>query len=383
MATKPSMTHRERVLATLNHQEPDRVPIDFSSTRCTSIHVDGYQRLKRHLGIEAPDVISDRMMQCVLVDDRILERLDTDTRGIIPGAAEKTPDVELDEITYRDEWGVERSKPQGSYWYDLRGEPALAGEITIQDILRHPWPDPEDPGRLKGVRQRALELKQKGDWALVLNLSVGTVHISQYLRGFTDWYMDMAADQALIGALMDAITDVTVVMARRLILEVGDLVDIVFTGDDLGTQNGPQVSPETYRKVIKPRHGRFYRQVQEICPHAKILLHTCGSVYLLLDDLVDIGVQALNPIQVQARDMDPVRLKREYGDKLCFWGGIDTQRVLPLGTPQDVKAEVRRRIAEMGPGGGYVLTAVHNLQPDVPTGNVLAMYEHAREVGLY
>src|SRR5450756_125164 len=134
MATKPSMTHRERVLATLNHQEPDRVPIDFSSTRCTSIHVDGYQRLKRHLGIEAPDVISDRMMQCVLVDDRILERLDTDTRGIIPGAAEKTPDVELDEITYRDEWGVERSKPQGSYWYDLRGEPALAGEITIQDI---------------------------------------------------------------------------------------------------------------------------------------------------------------------------------------------------------------------------------------------------------
>ena len=135
--------------------------------------------------------------------------------------------------------------------------------------------------------------------------------------------------------------------------------------------------------MIKPRHARFYRQIQEICPRAKILLHTCGSVYLLLDDLIDIGVQALNPIQVRARDMDPVRLKREYGDKLCFWGGIDTQEVLPHGTSQDVKAEVRRRIAEMGPGGGYVLTGVHNLQPDVPTENVLAMYDHAREVGVY
>jgi uroporphyrinogen decarboxylase len=376
------MTHRERVLAALNHQEPDRVPIDLSSTRCTSIHLNGYQRLKHHFGIQAKDIITDRMMQCVLVDDRILDRLDVDTRGIMPGPPEKAPDVELDEITYRDEWGVTRSKPPGTYWYDLRESP-LAGEITVQDIVRHPWPDPEDPGRLKGVRERALELKKNGDWALVLNLSIGTVHISQYLRGFTDWYMDMAADQALIGALMDAITDVTTTMARRLMLEVGDLVDIVFTGDDLGTQNGPQVSPETYRKVIKPRHGRFFRQAQEICPHAKILLHTCGSVYLLLDDLIAIGVQALNPIQVRARDMDPVQLKREYGEKLCFWGAVDSQQVLPVGTPQDVKAEVRRRIVELGSGGGYVLSAVHNIQPDVPTENVLAMYEHAREVGVY
>ncbi len=380
--SKPAMTHRERVLAALNHQEPDRVPIDLSSTRCTSIHVAGYQRLKKYFGIETPDIITDRMMQPVLVDDRILEALDIDTRGIFPGTPDKTPDVELNEITYRDEWGVVRTQPPGSYWYDLK-ESVLSGEITVKDILRHQWPDPDDPGRLRGMRERALELKRQGDYAIVLNLSIGTVHISQYLRGFQDWYMDMAADHALIGTLMDAITDVTVAMARRMMAEVGDLADIIMTGDDLGTQNGPQVHPETYRKVIKPRHARFYRQVQEMCPHARIFLHTCGSVYLLLPDLIDIGVQILNPVQVAARDMEPGKLKAEYGGKLTFWGAIDTQQVLPEGTVDDVKAEVERRITQLGPGGGYVLCGVHNLQPDVPLETVLAMYRHAREFGVY
>lgn len=383
MATdRPTMSHRERVLAALNHREPDRVPIDFSGSRCSSIHVAGYERLKRHFGIDAPNIIADRMMQPVLVDERILERFDVDTRALLPGAPDVGGDVELDEISYRDEWGVVRSKPPGSYWYDL-SESCLAGEITVQDILRHPWPDPEDPGRVRGLRQRALELKQKGDYALVLNLAVGAVHISQYLRGFQDWYMDMAADQALIGALMDAIVERSMAIARNLMREVGDLVDIVFTGDDLGTQGGPQISPAAYRQVIKPRHARFFRQVHEMCPRAKVALHTCGSVYLLLNDLIGIGVEVLNPIQVAAKDMDPARLKAEFGDRLCFWGGIDSQKVLPYGSVDEVKAEVRRRLGEMGPGGGYMLAAVHNLQPDVPIENIIAMYDHAREVGVY
>jgi uroporphyrinogen decarboxylase len=376
------MTHRQRVLAALNHQEPDRVPIDLGSTRCTSIHLAGYRRLKAHFGVDSPEAITDRMMQPALVDEAVLRALDIDTRGIFPGAPDKTPDVEIDETTYRDEWGVVRTRPDSSYWYDLK-ESALSGEISLQDILRHPWPDPDDPGRTRGVRERALKLKESGDYALVLNLAVGTVHISQYLRGFSDWYMDMAADQALIGALMDAITEVTTAIAGRMMAEVGDLADIVMTGDDLGTQDGPQVHPETYRKVIKPRHGRFFRQVREMCPHAKIFLHSCGSVYLLLPDLIDIGVQVLNPVQVSARHMDPVKLKAEYGDKLSFWGAIDSQHVLPRGSTGDVKAEVERRIAQLAPGGGYLLCGVHNLQPDVPTENVLAMYQHAREVGAY
>lgn len=380
-ADAPAMTHRQRVLAALNHREPDRVPIDFGSARCTSIHVVGYERLKRHFGIEAPNIITDRMQQCVQVDDRILEQLGVDTRGLVPGPADGQPDVELDELTYRDEWGVVRSKPSGSYWYDLKASP-LVGEITVQDIARYPWPDPDDPGRVRGLRQRALELKEKGDYALVLSLTIGVVHFSQYLRGFQDWYVDMAADRKLVGALMDAIVDVTMQMARDVLREVGEFSDIVLTGDDLGTQGGPQVSPATYREVIKPRHARFYQLVREMCPQAKIALHSCGSVYPLLNDLMEIGVEVLNPIQVTARDMEPGRLKAEFGDRLCFWGGVDTQQVLPRGTVEDVKAEVRRRVEEMGHGGGYILSAVHNVQPDVPVENLLAMFEHARDVGM-
>ncbi|MGE5620599.1 MAG: uroporphyrinogen decarboxylase family protein [Sphingomonadaceae bacterium] len=381
-ASGPTMTHRQRVLSALKHEEPDRVPIDFGGTRCSSIHVAGYERLKQHFGLDAPSAISDRMMQPVLVDERILERLDVDTRALVPGAPDRGGDVELDPITYRDEWGVVRSKPPGSYWYDLRESP-LAGEISVHDIVRYPWPDPEDPGRVRGLRERALALRQKGDYALVLNLTIGVVHISQYLRGFQDWYVDMAADQGLAGALMDAIVETTTAMARPILREVGDLVDIVFTGDDLGSQGGPQMSPEAYRKVIKPRHARFFRQVREICPDAKIALHTCGSVHSLLPDLIDVGVQVLNPIQVSARDMEPARLKAEFGSHLSFWGGIDSQHVLPYGTTEDVRAEVRRRVAEMGRGGGYMLAAVHNIQPDVPIENVLAMFDEAREAGRY
>lgn len=376
------MNHRERVLAALDHREPDRVPIDFGTTRCTSIHVAAYERLKSLLGIDAPNVISDRMQQCVLVDDRILERLDVDTRGLILGSPDGMPDQELDEFTYRDEWGVVRSKPPGSYWYDLRRSP-LAGEISVRDIASYPWPDPDDPGRFRGLRRRALEIRQKGDHALVLNLAIGVVHVSQYMRGFQDWYADMALDQTMAGALMDAIVEVTVAIAGNALREVGDLVDIVFVGDDLGTQTGPQISPQSYRKVVKPRHARYFRQVHDLCPHAKVALHSCGSLYPLIGDLIEIGVDVLNPIQVSAREMDPAVLKREFGDRLSFWGGIDSQWVLPRGTPDEVRGEVRRRIAQLGPGGGYILSAVHNVQPEVPTENLMAMLDCAREIGTY
>jgi uroporphyrinogen decarboxylase len=382
MSGNGAMTHRERVLAALSHREPDRVPIDFGGSRCSSLHVAGYERLKRHFGIEAPNIISDRMMQPVFIDERILQRFDVDTRCVAPGAPDRGGDQELDPITYRDEWGVVRTQPLGSYWYDLKESP-LIGEVTVQDVLRHRWPDPDDPGRTRGLRERALALKSLGDYALVLNLTVGAVHISQYLRGFQDWYMDMAADQQLVGAVMDAILEVNLPIARHMMKEVGDLVDIVFTGDDLGTQGGPQISPATYRKVIKPRHARYFSLVHEMCPHAKVALHTCGSVYALLPDLIDIGVEVLNPIQVAAVDMEPARLKAEFGDKLSFWGAVDSQQVLPHGSVEDVRAEVRRRIRELGQGGGYMVAAVHNIQPDVPTENIIAMYDAAKEFGQY
>jgi uroporphyrinogen decarboxylase len=367
------MTHRERVLAALSHQEPDTVPIDLASTIDSSIVVEGYERLKSHLGIQAENVLTNRMMRVVDVDEPVLQALDVDTRGVFPGGP---PDVILDGDRYRDEWGVERVRPPGSFYYDERTFP-LAGEITVTDVARYPWPDPHDPIRKQGLKERVQEIHRAG-YAAVLNMPSALVHKTQYLRGFEDWFMDFARDQRLLAVLFDAVLEVSLAMCEELLAEVGSEVDVLLSADDLGIQRGLMVSPDGYRALIKPRHATYFRLLHDRSP-AKVLFHTCGSVVDILDDLVDIGVDVLHPVQVSARGMDPAQLKKRWGDRLAFWGAIDTQRVLCQGSVEDVQAEVARRIEELGPGGGYVLGAVHNIQPDVPVENVLAMYRYARE----
>lgn len=369
-----AMTHRERVIAALSHQEPDTVPIDFASTRDSSIVVEGYEQLKEHFGIQAENALTSRMMRVVDVDERILRALDTDTRGVFPATP---PDVILGEGRYRDEWGVERVRPPGSFYYDERSFP-LAGDITMGDILHYPWPDPQHPIRRTGLKERVRQIRDATDCAVVLNLQSAFVHTSQYLRGFEDWFMDFARDRRLLGALFDAVLDVSMAINRELLEEVGAEVDVVMGSDDLGLQGGLMISPQAYRELIKPRHQRYFQLMHELSP-AKVFFHTCGSVADILGDLVEIGVEVLHPVQVSAAGMAPARLKEHWGEKLAFWGAIDTQHVLPYGSVKDVKAEVERRIEEFGQGGGYVLGAVHNLQPDVPTQNILAMYRHARE----
>lgn len=368
------MSHRQRVLAALEHQEPDRVPMDLGSTRNSSIVVEGYERLKAHFGVQGENTLISRMMRVVDVDERILQALDVDLRGVFPATI---PDQMLGEDRYRDEWGVERVRPPGSFYYDLRTYP-LAGEITLQDIAHYPWPDPHAPIRRQGLRERVRQLRERTDCAIVLNMPSGFVHVSQYLRGFEDWFLDFARDRRLLGALFDAVLEVNLAICRELLEEVGAEVDVLMASDDLGTQRGLMVSPEAYREMIKPRHRRYFQLMHEMSP-AKVLFHTCGSVVDILGDLVEIGVDALHPVQVSARGMDPAALKRAWGDKLTFWGAIDTHHVLPKGSVDEVRAEVARRIEELGRGGGYILGAVHNIQPEVPIENILAMYHYARE----
>jgi uroporphyrinogen decarboxylase len=366
------MTHRERVVAALSHRQPDVVPIDLASTVDSSIVVEGYERLASHFRVPAQAALTNRMMRVVNVDERILASLDIDTRGVVPASP---PDIMLGEDGYRDEWGVERVRPAGSFYYDERRFP-LAGEITVADIARYPMPDPHDPIRRKGLKERVRQVHAL-DCAAVLNLPSAFVHRTQYLRGFADWFMDFASDRRLLAALFDAVLEVSLAQCQEILAEVGEEVDVVLASDDLGTQRGLMVSPADYRALIKPRHARYFRLLHDMTP-AKVLFHTCGSVVDILDDMVEIGVDALHPVQVSARGMDAATLKATWGDKLAFWGGIDTQRVLCQGTPDEVRAEVARRIEELGRDGGYVLGAVHNIQPDVSVENVLAMYGHAR-----
>jgi len=369
-----AMTHRERVMAALNHREVDRVPMDLGGTIDSSIVVEGYARLKDHFGIQAQDTFTSRMMRVVDVDERILRALDIDTRGIFPP---NQPDVLLPGDRYRDEWGVERVRPEGSFYYDEVRFP-LAGEITLQDIASYPQPNPHDPVRMQGVRERLAFIRRETDCAAVLNLPSAFVHRSQYLRGFEDWFTDFAADRNLLAALFDAILEVNLAICEMILREVGSEVDVLLASDDLGMQNGLMIAPQAYRDLIKPRHKRYFQLLHDLSP-AKVLFHSCGSLIDIMDDLVEIGVDVLHPVQVAAWGMDPVVLKARWGDRLSFWGGVDTQRVLPQGTVEEVRAETRQRIDQLAIGGGYVLGAVHNIQPDVPVANILAMYDEGRK----
>ncbi|MFQ5997531.1 MAG: uroporphyrinogen decarboxylase family protein [Dehalococcoidales bacterium] len=376
-----SLSHRERVTKALSHQEPDRIPFDLGGTVCTSIHVVPYQKLKAYFGIEAEDTIVNKMMQTAAVHEPILQALDTDFRYAIPGTPDSKPYIPVGEDGYQDEYGVVRRKPPTSFYYDLVKSP-LAGPITIQDIINFPWPDPGDPGYTRGLRDRLLYYREKTDYASVLRLPVPFVHTTQFLRGFEDWFTDLAADKKLAAALFDAAVEHNSALAEEILKVGGDLADVVAISEDLGFQNGLIVSPELYHELFKPRHQKYFATVKKHTS-AFIHLHSCGSIYKLLPDLIELGVDVLNPVQVAAKDMDSSILGPEFGDRLSFWGGIDTQKVLPKGTTEEVKSEVRRRIRDLAPGGGYILAAVHNIQPGVPMENIIAMYEAGREYGNY
>lgn len=370
------MTPRERVLAALNHREPDRLPMDVGTARFTGIVQACYERLRAHLGYGAPGAIVDRMQQLVDPDERVLVALGADLRAFAQGVPDRGGDVELPGGRYRDEWGVTRRRPEGCHYYELESAP-LAGALTVADIARYPWPDPTDPGIVRGLRDKAAKLRASG-YAVMYNARFNIVHTMQYLRGFEDWYMDLGQDRGLFRALGQAVTDVLVELNHRTLAEVGDLIDVVAFGDDVGLQDRPVCALPMYREMIRPLHERVVETVRAHT-QAKILYHTCGSVYRYIEDFIAIGIDALNPVQVRAKNMEPERLKREFGDRIAFWGGIDSQHILPHGSPEEVRAEVRRMFGALGPGGGYVLAAVHNIQPDVPPENVLALFGAGRE----
>lgn len=367
------MTHRERVIAALEHREPDRVPMDLGTARFTSMVKEAYENLCAHLGFGEPGAITDRMQQLVEMDERILQHLDVDVRAVSQGAPDRGGDVETGEREYRDEWGVVRAQPPGCHYYELRVSP-LAGPITAEAIARYSWPDPTDPGRFRGLRDRVRRLREQTDYAVMYNARYNLVHQTQYLRGFYDWYCDLGQDHALFRCLMEAVLENLLEVNRRALAEVGDLIDIVAFGDDLGLQDRTICSPALYRKLIRPCQERIVEQIRAHT-RARIMYHSCGSVYRYMEDFIQLGIDAINPVQVTARNMEPERLKGEFGGRIAFWGGIDSHRVLPYGTADQVRAETRRMFELMGQGGGYVLAAVHNIQPDVPPANVCALFE--------
>ncbi|MFQ5851588.1 MAG: uroporphyrinogen decarboxylase family protein [Candidatus Binatia bacterium] len=381
----PALTHRERVLKALNHEEPDLVPTDLGGASVTTTNIKAYTRLVKYLGIEedpATLVTSKRSMTAV-PSERVLQLLDVDARGLTPGGPDLRPDEDIDETAFIDEWGVLWKRPEGGHFINTGGPFQQMDEPTVADLEKYDrWPDPRDPGRVRGLREKARKLHEETDYAIVFQLPYAIVRECQRMRGFGEWLADLLAAPAFAEGLMEHALEVSAGIALATLEEVGDYVDVVIFPDDLGIQDMCYVRPELYRKAIKPYHRRLVEAIKTKTT-AKVLIHSDGSVYAIIGDLIDIGVDVLNPVQVSAKDMDTRRLKREFGAYLSFWGAIDTHRVLPRGTPEQVRAEVRTRIDDLAKGGGYVVASVHNIQAEVPPENILAMFQTAREYGVY
>jgi uroporphyrinogen decarboxylase len=380
------MNHRQRVLAALNHQEPDRVPVDIGATRNTSLLIETNQALAEFIKPETQqknqeDFGQSKIARVVSPSEDVLRLLDVDFRGLFLGKPNRPLESMLPDGSHKDELGVIRQRPTNSYYYDIVFSP-FDREMTVTDLKNWTWPDPSDPGYIRGLREKALALRQATDYALVLHLQDIIIHPSQYLRGFQRWYTDFLMEPDLLKSLLDILTELRTELAVAALREVGDLVDVVSSSDDIADQRGPMISPTMYRQFIKPRHQRYFDALRAHT-NAKILYHSCGSVVSLIPDFLDIGVDFINPVQVSAAKMDTSQLKKSFGDQIGFWGAIDTMHVLPFGTQEQVRAEVRQRIRDLAPGGGYVLAAVHNIQPNVSPQNIVAMVEAAHEFGTY
>ena len=375
------MTHRERVLAALDHRTPDRVPMDLGATIASTMTVKAHQRLQAHLGLPSgpPPATFATRSSTVLPDEAILRRFHIDTRAVLLGGPDLRPEFELSENALVDEWGVTWTRPQGGHYIHTAGPFYGLDEPGVQDLEKCVWPDPADPGRLRGLRERARAIHENTGYAVILNLGVGPIHQCQFLRGWAEFLSDLLVGPAFAEALLERVSAMWVGITTRALEEAGDFVDLVIFGDDLGAQKTTLIRPELYRRMVKPHHQRMVEAARRY--GKPVLYHTCGSVYALIPDLIEIGIDALNPIQVAAAEMDTKRLKREFGRDLAFWGAIDNQQVLPRGTPEDVRQEVKRRIDDLADGGGYVLCAAHNLQQDVPPENIVAMYEAALSYG--
>jgi uroporphyrinogen decarboxylase len=277
---------------------------------------------------------------------------------------------------------VRWSMPDDSPLYmDITHHPLA--KATIDDLAGYAWPQGGDPGRFAGLRERALRLRNETPYAVISGISGVVYEICWYMRGLEQWFMDMLEQPEFCEALLDRTLRFWLDWFDAFLREVGDVVDVIMIGDDLAGQNGPLFQPDFYRRVVKPRHKQLVQFIKSRTT-AKIWYHTCGACRGFIPDLLDNGIDALNPVQISAAEMAPGQLKAEFGERLVFWGGaIDAQHVLPQADPETVREHVRRNIEAFKPGGGYVFNNVHNIQAGVPAENVLAMYDAAYEFGAY
>jgi len=379
-----NISSKDRVKMALNYVEPDRVPIDLGGT-VTSIHIEAYKELTKYLGIEEKYFsLIEYVGRTACISDKILERFNVDTRYVYPSppipAEISLPPAGRLIAEYTDVWGIKRRFV--GYYYDIvpDGSPLLNANNT-DDVEAFKWPRAEDLGfNLEYMISQAESLAST-DYAIGFSYYIyGPFAFCMRLRGFQKFLADLILRPEIAESIMNHVTNIMIDVIEKYIKPIGKYLDFIFFGDDLGLQLAPMISPELFRRFIKPKYRRYVEAFKN-ASRAKIILHSDGAISPLIDDLIEAGIEGINPVQVSAKGMDSKQLKERFGKKLIFWGGIDTQSVLPFGTPEDVRNEVRMRIKHLAPGGGYILASVHNIQPGVPPENIVAMFNEAVNFG--
>lgn len=410
------MTSRERILAAIEHREPDRVPLDLGSTPSSGISAIAYGRLKQHLGLTGGHTrVYDVVQQLAQPEEALLDRFGVDAVDI--GRMFNTESSAWYDFKLGDgqpaqypAWFHPERQPDGSFiarlpdgtdiahmpaggtFFDQTAYPYLEGYppdfrdldqamglILWSALVHSPWDHARDPGFWVTLRERTQALRQSTDRALVAVIGCNLFEWGTFLRRVDGFLYDLAAEPAAVEALLDALMQRHLAALEKVCRAVGDIADICRFGDDLGTNGGPFMSPAMYRRFFKPRHTQLCAYVHRHS-RMKTFLHSCGSIHALLPDLIEAGFDVINPVQTNCRDMEPERLKREFGRDICFWGGgCDTRHVLPTATPTEVRRHVLRQLEVFAPGGGFVFNTVHNILPEVPPGNIAAMYAAVAE----
>lgn len=370
------MNSRQRVIETLNHREPDRPPIDLGGT-VSGIHNKAYSNLIKALKLDLNIRIDPRdVQQLAKPDEIVLEKLGVDFRHIslrpIPGPGEIQQDSS-GRPYFIDEWGIKWGRNPN--YYDMIDHPLK--NASIDDLEKYDWPDPMNPKRFIGLRDEVMNLYDRTEYAIQADAFFGGIYeCAWWLRGFEAFTVDMYRRQEFAEHFLDKILKLYLDFYSKYLDIVGPYIQIIDYNDDIGMQTGPLISPTMFKKYLKPRYLEIFNLIRRKTK-AKIFLHTCGSVHLLIPDLIEIGLDILNPIQPLATKMNIESLKRDFGEKLCFHGGIDIQRLLPQSSTTEVAAEVKRVSLIGGKDGGLILAGAHNIQPDVPPENVIALFEAA------
>ncbi len=377
------LTPRERVLTALNHESPDRPPVIIGTSNTTTIKMKAYRRLKEHLGIQAPDsyLYGWPELGSALIDEPVLERLHGDARGVwdrFPAETYQRNQQRPPHSPYIDDWGSGAMEIEPEVWFP--GVHPLAESNTLEALDNYPWPDMDDPSRVAHVAEAARRLKQDDRYAIIATpWLLFPFERAFAMQGMDRFLLNLAGSPEFAEALLRKNAELCKTLMGHFLRELGDNVDIIKIGDDLGTQDRLMISPRMYRRILKPIHADYIAFIKERTK-AKVFFHTDGDVFDLIDDFIEIGVDILNPIQTAAGKMaDLDGLKQRYGKNLVFCGAVDTQRILPYGNPAEVRQEVRRVIDILSPGGGYMLASVHTIMDEVPPENILAMVDAVLE----